>query len=96
MRVRNHARAMYPWPGALTTMNGEVLKLFRPEEALASGPPGVVLGTVDGLVVGTGDGAVAFMEAQLPKKKNMLVSELVRGRPIANGTLLVLTEAIRE
>lgn len=86
--VRDHARAMHPWPGAYTTLDGETLKLFRPEEAHGKGAPGVVLGSVDGLVVGTGDGAVAFMEAQLPNKKRMRVSELVRGRPIAEGTVL--------
>ena len=50
--------------------------------------PFLVLGSVDGLVVGTGDGAVAFMEAQQPNKKRMRVADLVRGRPIAEGTVL--------
>ncbi len=86
--VRDHARAMHPWPGAYTTLDGETLKLFKPEEALGKGAPGVVLGSVDGLVVGTGDGAVAFVEAQQPNKKRMRVSDLVRGRPIAEGTHL--------
>lgn len=88
VRVRNHARAMHPWPGAYTTLDGETLKLFKPEEAHGKGAAGVVLGSVDGLVVGTGDGAVAFMEAQLPNKKRMRVSELVRGRAIPEGTVL--------
>jgi methionyl-tRNA formyltransferase len=84
----NHARAMYPWPGAFTTIDGEMLKLFKPAEAHGSGNPGEVLGTADGLVVGCGDGAVAFLEAQLPNKKRMSVSDLVRGRPISTGTRL--------
>lgn len=88
-RVRDHARAMYPWPGSFTTLDGEVLKLFRPAHALGTGAPGVVLGTRDGsLVVGTGDGAVGFLDAQLPNKKRMSVADLVRGRPIAEGTVL--------
>lgn len=87
-RVRDHARAMHPWPGSFSSLDGEVLKLFRPEQSRASGTPGVVLGTADGLVVGTGDGAVAFMDAQLPNKKRMKVADLVRGRPIAVGTIL--------
>ena len=89
VRVRNHVRAMHPWPGAFTILHGEVLKLFRPSEALGVGAPGVVLGTRDGsLVVGTGDGAVAFLDAQLPNKKRMAVADLVRGRPIHEGTVL--------
>ena len=87
-RVRDHARAMHPWPGAFSSLDGETLKLFQPEHALSTGPAGVVLGTADGLVVGTGDGAVAFMQAQLPNKKRMQVSDFVRGRPIAAGTIL--------
>jgi methionyl-tRNA formyltransferase len=88
VRVRDHARAMDPWPGAFTTLGADVLKLFHAQEAQGSGVPGTVLGTADGLVVGTGDGAVAFMQAQLPNKKRMSVSDFVRGRPIAAGTLL--------
>jgi methionyl-tRNA formyltransferase len=88
-RVRDHARAMHPWPGAFTSLDGETLKLFVPAAAEGKGEPGVVLGTGDGsLVVGTGDGAVAFLEAQLPNKKRMKVADLVRGRPIAAGTRL--------
>lgn len=92
-RVRDHARAMHPWPGAFTTLAGpagvEVLKLFVARKAAGQGPPGEVLGTADGsLVVGTGDGAVAFLEAQLPNKKRLPVADLVRGRPIAAGTRL--------
>lgn len=91
-RVRDHARAMYPWPGALTSLPGpggpEVLKLFVPTTSTRSGPAGEVLDIAEGLVVGTGDGAVQFAEAQLPNKKRMKVSELLRGRPIAFGTRL--------
>ncbi|HEY4221602.1 MAG TPA: methionyl-tRNA formyltransferase [Myxococcota bacterium] len=87
--VRDHARAMHPWPGAFTSWNGEVLKLFSPRAAHGTAAPGVVLGTADGsLVVGTGDGAVAFLEAQLPNKKRMPITEFVRGRPLAEGTVL--------
>ncbi len=87
--VKNHARAMHPWPGAFTTLDGETLKLFSPRDAVGAAAAGVVVGTGDGsLVVGTGDGAVAFLEAQLPNKRRMPVADLVRGRPIAAGTVL--------
>ncbi|MFZ9886268.1 MAG: methionyl-tRNA formyltransferase [Myxococcota bacterium] len=93
--VVNHARAMTPWPGAYTMLDGEVLKLFGPHvhasrETLAA--PGTVLGTSPGLVVATGDGAVCFAEAQLPGKRRLLVEELVRGRSIPPGLVLASNE----
>lgn len=89
--VVNHARAMHPWPGAYTSLEGEVLKLFQPRTAFTprgDAPPGTVLEAGEGLVVATSDGAVCFLEAQLPGKKRMKVSDLVRGRPIPAGTVL--------
>lgn len=89
--VAHHARAMTPWPGAYTLLDGEVLKLFRPTVHSQSenlGAPGTVLGTSSGLVVATGAGAVNFAEAQLPGKRRMQVAELVRGRPLPEGTVL--------
>lgn len=91
--IVDHARAMHPWPGAFTQLDGETLKLFEPRAAnrLAGGPElvaGTVLGTADGLVVATADGAVAFAAAQLPGKKRMPIDALVRGRPIAAGVKL--------
>jgi len=88
-RVRDHARAMTPWPGAFTILGGEVLKLSSPRDTPRVGAAGEILGVEDGaLVVGCGDGAVAFREAQLPNKKRMPVADFVRGRPIAAGTRL--------
>lgn len=88
-RVRDHARAMFPWPGAWTLLGPDVLKLFRPEHSSLRGDAGVVLHAgADGLVVGTGDGAVKFSEAQLPNKRRMLVSDLVRGHVIPTGSVL--------
>ncbi|MBI1946102.1 MAG: methionyl-tRNA formyltransferase [Deltaproteobacteria bacterium] len=84
----DHARAMHPWPGAFTSLGDEVLKLFSPSLAPGQGAPGAVLSAGDGLVVACGAGAVRFGEAQLPNKRRMPVAELVKGRPIAVGTVL--------
>lgn len=89
--VVNHARAMHPWPGAYTSLEGETLKLFSPRvsrEDSSGKAPGTVLSTTKQLVVATKDGAVSFEEAQLPGKKRMKVNDLVRGRPIPEGTVL--------
>ncbi len=88
----NHARAMHPWPGSYTTLEGETLKLFLPRLSSSSwdpsAVPGTVLGSDEELTIAARDGAVQFREAQLPGKKRMKVSDLVRGRPIATGTKL--------
>ena len=87
-RVVDHARAMHPWPGAFTTLDGEVLKLFAPSTEAGQGAPGTVQSSSDGLVVACGEGAARFAEAQLPNKRRMPVAELTKGRPIAPGTVL--------
>lgn len=90
--VVNHARAMYPWPGAWTELAGETLKLFKP--SLAEGvdvdalPPGTVTAADHRLLVVAAGGAVAFAEGQLPGKKRMAIGDLVRGRPIEAETVL--------
>jgi methionyl-tRNA formyltransferase len=81
--VCNHARAMHPWPGASTTLHGDVLKLYRPRRLDRTGTPGFVLDISDGLVVGCESGSVAFDEAQLPGKKRLPISALVNGRVLA-------------
>ena len=88
-RVVDHARAMHPWPGSFTMLGDEVLKLFAPAIAAGQGgAAGTVLSARDGLVVACGEGAVRFADAQLPNKRRMPVAELLRGRPIAAGTML--------
>jgi methionyl-tRNA formyltransferase len=84
-----HARAMHPWPGAQTTLDGEVIKLFSPvmrETGVFA--PGVVRDAIDALVIGTPDGEIGYREIQAPGKKRIAVRDFVRGRPIAKGTLL--------
>ncbi|HEX2574086.1 MAG TPA: methionyl-tRNA formyltransferase [Polyangia bacterium] len=86
-------RGVDPWPGAFTTLEGEVLKLWRPHvvpspdgEAKA---PGTVLGQDgQGLVVACGRGAVAVGELQLPGRKRLGATALLAGRSIPAGTVL--------
>jgi methionyl-tRNA formyltransferase len=86
-------RGVDPWPGAFTTLEGEVLKLWRPHvvpvpdgEAKA---PGTILGQDrQGLVVACGRGAVAVGELQLPGRKRLGAAALLAGRSIPAGTVL--------
>lgn len=89
-------RGVDPWPGAFTTLEGEILKLWRPQVVQddpwrdgEAKPPGTVLGQDrQGLVVACGRGAVAIGELQLPGRKRLGATALLAGRPMPPGTVL--------
>ena len=88
-QVGRHIRAVDPWPGACTLLDGEPLKLWRPRVVSGGGPPGVVLDADrDGLIVACGEGAIAIAELQLPGRRRMPAHALLAGRPIPCGTQL--------
>ncbi|MDB4970064.1 MAG: methionyl-tRNA formyltransferase [Myxococcales bacterium] len=87
--VRDLVRGCDPWPTAYTTIDGDVLKLFRPKIVSGRGEAGLVLGADrDGLLVACGDDAIAFGELQLPGKKRMGAQALLAGRAIPTGARL--------
>ncbi|CAM3352629.1 methionyl-tRNA formyltransferase [Marinicrinis lubricantis] len=95
--IYNHVRALSPWPGAFTTWNGEVFKIWSaddPEKTTAAGDdtksaPGTVLQAAEGiLTVRTGDGALRLKEIQPAGKKRMNVESFLTGKGIQTGTLL--------
>jgi methionyl-tRNA formyltransferase len=81
-------RAFDPAPGAWTTLNGGVLKLFSAREVPGTGEPGHVLAAGDRLVVAAGRGAIAVNEVQPAGKSRLPVEAWVRGRGIAAGQRL--------
>lgn len=83
-------RGVTPWPGAWTTLAGQVLKMGAVQVEPGAGQPGeVVLSSPkDGLVVATGAGCLRLLTLQLPGKKAMSASDLLRGHPIPVGALL--------
>jgi methionyl-tRNA formyltransferase len=87
--VRDRVRAVDPWPGAFTVLDGEIVKCWGAKILSGSGAPGVVLGADrEGLWVGCGEGVVALAELQLPGRKRMEARALLAGRPIPPGTKL--------
>ncbi|MEX2152339.1 MAG: methionyl-tRNA formyltransferase [Gemmatimonadaceae bacterium] len=85
-------RAYDPKPGAFTTLDGQVVKLFgaRIASSPASARPGEVIGVDrDGLVVACQDGAVRLLQVQPAGKKRMTAEEWLRGRGIAAGQRFV-------
>jgi methionyl-tRNA formyltransferase len=81
-------RAFDPSPGAWTTLNGEVLKLFSAREVPGTGGPGDVLAAGERLVVAAGRGAIAVSEVQPAGRNRMPVGAWVRGRGVAAGQRL--------
>lgn len=79
-------RAMVPWPGAWTTLDGEVLKILAAHPEPGAGPPGTVLD--DALLVAAGTGALRLTRVQRPGKAPMDAAAMLRGRPIAAGSRL--------
>jgi methionyl-tRNA formyltransferase len=81
-------RAFDPVPGAWTTLNGCLVKLFGAREVPGTGEPGSVLAAGDRLVVAAGRGAIAVHEVQPAGKARLPVDAWVRGRGASTGQRL--------
>ncbi len=79
-------RAMTPWPGTWTTLDGKTLKIFGIRRVDGSGAPGTVID--DKLGIACGDGAFRPLEVQLEGSKRMPLDVFLRGRKIEKGTVL--------
>jgi len=90
--VHCQLRAFDPRPGAWTLMEGQRVRLFRPElsqEDAAGAQPGTVLYAGEkGLVVACQEGALLIREIQWPGKKRIAVADFLRGRKIRPGSRL--------
>ena len=88
-QVHNLVRGLSPFPGAFTTLQGKILKIFRSdkEEVKPAQPPGSVV--TDGkqfLRFACADGYLLCREVQLEGKKKMGIEEFLRGyRPDAGN-----------
>ena len=79
--IERQIRAMTPWPGAFTTIEGKMLKIFKAEvvdtdEAME---PGQSLITNDAWRVATGNGALELLEIQLEGKKRQNIHTFLKG-----------------
>ena len=79
-------RAMVPWPGAWTTLDGEPLKVLDAYSEGGEGPPGIVLDA--NLLVACGTGALRLLRVQRPGRAPMDAVAMLRGRPVPLGTRL--------
>ena len=83
-------RGLNPWPIALTTLNGERLKVYSASLQNASGKAGEVLqaDSKNGLLVACGEGAMLLNEIQAVGGKRMNAKDYLRGHKIEVGSIL--------
>jgi methionyl-tRNA formyltransferase len=96
-RVRDHVRAMTPWPGAttrwLSPTGREPVPLVLHRAAVLEGaeppagtPPGQVLEAgKDGIDVACAGGVLRVLRLQVPGGKPMSAREFLNGRPVVAG-----------
>ena len=83
--VRNFIRGLSPYPGAWTTINGKIVKIFKveAEEGSISTRPGELISDNESrLQFTTGSGVINVQEMQVEGKKRMEVKEFFRGNKL--------------
>lgn len=88
-RVVDLVRSANPRPGAYTTRDGSLLKVWRAERADGEGAPGTILSAEgQGPVVATGGGAVRLLEVQPAGRQRMDGRSYLNGYQPEPGTRL--------
>jgi methionyl-tRNA formyltransferase len=98
--IERFVRAMYPWPKAWTTVEGQRLVitsiLLDDSSASIADSPGLVRVDSDHAMVATGNGKVRLHRVQPAGKREMSASDWVRGLQGANGLAFESPVADRE
>jgi methionyl-tRNA formyltransferase len=90
--VRNLIRGTYPWPGAFSTYDSKVFKVFSAElldtDTSSSKPGTIARVEKDRMVVDCGTGRLGITELQFENEKRMSVEAYLRGHEIEAGAIL--------
>jgi len=86
-QVHNFVRGLSPYPGAYTTHDGKLLKIYRTKihGDIPNGTPGEILIADERLVIGTGDLGIEVLEVQQEGKKKLTAEEFLRGYRLTTG-----------
>lgn len=90
LEIIRKARAMKPWPGAFTYLDGKLLKILDAEISTASdcaGPPGTICDEKE-FIISAGTGAIRVEKLQMEGKKPMPSDEFLRGHRVRKGSVL--------
>jgi len=85
-QIERQVRALNPWPGVWFDLGGERVKVLSAEVTTGRGQPGTVLD--DGLAIACGEGSLRPLKVQRAGKAPMETAEMLRGHPVAVGTVL--------
>ena len=87
-------RALDPAPGAVTSLDGIALKIWRaePTDGAPGSPPGTIVSAPDPLVVACGRHALRVLELQPAGGKRMDARAFVAGRALRRGSRFVSAE----
>jgi methionyl-tRNA formyltransferase len=80
--IANLVRALDPWPGARTEINGTPLKVWKAEAADGSGAAGSLIPAKGAIIIACGDGAVKLTEIQAPGGRRMSAGEYLKGHSL--------------
>lgn len=89
--IVNLVRGVNPWPGAYTSVNGQILKVWAARPCEGGGAPGAVIcaSAKAGLRAACGGGeAVEIVEMQAPNSKRMSAKAYLTGKSIDIGVRL--------
>lgn len=79
-------RAFNPFPGAVSYLNGALVKIWQAEALPGTGTPGLIL-VADGdiLIVGCGQGLLRIIELQKAGGKRLSATQFLAGAPLLQG-----------
>ena len=76
-------RAFNPFPGAVATLAGAEVKVWRGDAVAGDGSPGQVLAAdAGGIVVACGEGALRLTELQKPGGRRVTSADFLHGNPL--------------
>jgi methionyl-tRNA formyltransferase len=85
--LERRLRAFTPWPGAFTTLEGQLLKVHAVEVGAGKGAPGTLLrAEPSALEVACGEGSLLLRELQPEGKRRMGAAEFLASRKLQPGT----------
>ena len=87
--IERRVRAFDPFPGAVTHIAGELVKIWRGEATAGQGQPGTVLSASDdGITVACGQGALRLLQLQRAGGKRLDAGQFLRGFALSAGQRL--------
>ena len=80
-QIERHIRAYTPWPGAMTTLGSESVRIAQAfvSDATSNATPGSILAVDDAIETATGIGALRVTRLQRAGKRELSAAEFARG-----------------